>query len=1186
MEIRRLRDNRVSRAFSLVLPGGVSSPSRKRAIATLLLLLSFCLFLYVHTAQAFYIDHTTVPKVDFTVTDLDDKTGTPTTTAYVDMVAKLPGNRIALFVNTYDDAFNLVKSYVRMVTTGGATVYTTDITTGTRLSNSLLRHIYGLSGGNVVVTWEGTATAQGGAPFQFLIIDPSGTIIKSATDINDGTSTYNAYTGGAELSNGNIAFFYQADNPATNYRLRIFNPSGTSVAGPSTIPKVTGCTAPGAYSIAANRNGKMMLTSYCNDGDTSSQYFGVLYNNDGTISQVGGANVFNLSTVSRGTYPASEVTALSNDNFAAIYLSGTGNVMRRIFQPDGTAGTESGGSPTIPDYIGKIRGLNEGGFLHYLDSSPTVNLYDNSGNLVEGNRLLDTNPGDPNWDVLDPGRERGFLYWNYNDWNRGVYTMHLYAPPPAITSVTYNAAAGVLAVAGLDMVPGDIIAVNKLTLTGEGGQTYTLTTGNVTASSAPSFSVTLNATDKAAVNQIINKNGTASTGGTTYNLAAADDWDTKVTSGDTSDAINTVTASNVPVPPTITTNAASSVTASGATLNGQGNPNGTAATGWFRYSTTDPGACDDTFGTRAPTSGGASLGSGSSAAPYSQAISGLNPGTTYYFCAIGSNPVGTTFGAVMSFTTQAVLPSVTTNGATSLTGTTAQLNGTANPGGESATGWFRYDTANPGACNDTFGTRAPATGGSSLGSGNSAQAYSQAISGLTPGTSYYYCAIGQNSVGTAFGSVVSFTTQPPNHTVTFNANLGSGTMTPQTANTPTVLSLNAFTRTGYSFSGWDTVSDGSGVFYADGATCSFTEDATLYAQWLATPTATAATGVTDAGFTANWGAVSGATGYYMDVATDSSFTGFVSGYQNRDVGSSTSVAVSGLAPGSGYHYRVRAYIGYVTTVSSNTIDVTTLPGRVTGIVIDPNTSGRLFAAVDGGGVYASADSGGSWNPTTSQPASNRLKAMLLRAPAYTVLFAASYGSGVFTSADGGSTWSACTGQPANRNVLSLACDAIGNLYVGTESGIFTSSDCGTWTAVNGSLTPDPSSTPPVTIVIDPTTSSTLYAGLDGAGVWKSTNSGGLWTAATTQPANLRIKALVINKSDNTKLFAATYGGGVFKSVNSGVVWTACANTGLTNLNTLSLTIDGNGRLYVGTEAGVFVSADGGATWNAFNSGLP
>ncbi|MBK7455202.1 MAG: InlB B-repeat-containing protein [Anaerolineales bacterium] len=54
----------------------------------------------------------------------------------------------------------------------------------------------------------------------------------------------------------------------------------------------------------------------------------------------------------------------------------------------------------------------------------------------------------------------------------------------------------------------------------------------------------------------------------------------------------------------------------------------------------------------------------------------------------------------------------------------------------------------------------------------------------------------------------------PTHTVTFNANGGTGTMAPQVANVPTALTLNTFTRTGYTFAGWNTLANGTGTNYA------------------------------------------------------------------------------------------------------------------------------------------------------------------------------------------------------------------------------------------------------------------------------------------------------------------------------------------------------------------------------------
>ncbi|HUL59112.1 MAG TPA: hypothetical protein VLU43_07555 [Anaeromyxobacteraceae bacterium] len=212
------------------------------------------------------------------------------------------------------------------------------------------------------------------------------------------------------------------------------------------------------------------------------------------------------------------------------------------------------------------------------------------------------------------------------------------------------------------------------------------------------------------------------------------------------------------LPPAVTTSAATAVDSAGATLNGSANPGGDATTGWFRYATASPGPCNDTFGVRAPSAGGASLGSGTSATGYSQALTTLSPGTTYYYCAIAMNAEGTGFGAMLSFTTIAVAPTATTSAATAVASSSATLDGSANPGGASTTGWFRYATTDPGACSDSFGTRAPASGGSALGSGTSSVAFSQGVTGLSPGTTYYYCAVASNSVGPDFGAVLTFTT--------------------------------------------------------------------------------------------------------------------------------------------------------------------------------------------------------------------------------------------------------------------------------------------------------------------------------------------------------------------------------------------------------------------------------------------
>ncbi len=71
----------------------------------------------------------------------------------------------------------------------------------------------------------------------------------------------------------------------------------------------------------------------------------------------------------------------------------------------------------------------------------------------------------------------------------------------------------------------------------------------------------------------------------------------------------------------------------------------------------------------------------------------------------------------------------------------------------------------------------------------------------------------------------------PTFTVTFIANGGRGTMAAQRGRIPTALSAVAFTRTGYTFTHWNTKPNGAGDSYANGSHYPFTTNLTLYAQW-------------------------------------------------------------------------------------------------------------------------------------------------------------------------------------------------------------------------------------------------------------------------------------------------------------------------------------------------------------------
>ena len=112
------------------------------------------------------------------------------------------------------------------------------------------------------------------------------------------------------------------------------------------------------------------------------------------------------------------------------------------------------------------------------------------------------------------------------------------------------------------------------------------------------------------------------------------------------------------------------------------------------------------------------------------------------------------------------------------------------------------------------------------------------------------------------------------------------------------------------------------------------------------PTANAATAVTISGFAANWSLATAATGYRLDLSTNSAFTTYVTGYQNLDVGNVLTRNTSGLRSGTTYYYRVRAYGSTGTSGNSATITVTTMiPVCTPGILLNSGFEGGNTAGV-------------------------------------------------------------------------------------------------------------------------------------------------------------------------------------------------------------------------------------------------
>jgi len=103
---------------------------------------------------------------------------------------------------------------------------------------------------------------------------------------------------------------------------------------------------------------------------------------------------------------------------------------------------------------------------------------------------------------------------------------------------------------------------------------------------------------------------------------------------------------------------------------------------------------------------------------------------------------------------------------------------------------------------------------------------------------------------------------------------------------------------------------------------------------------------TRSSFMASWENVTGATGYLLDVSTNDSFSHYVEGYHDLDVGNVTGRVVTGLNPGTTYYCRVRPYTATGPGSYSEAMTATTVP--TTGLIIhatfDSSITGNPNAA--------------------------------------------------------------------------------------------------------------------------------------------------------------------------------------------------------------------------------------------------
>ena len=274
------------------------------------------------------------------------------------------------------------------------------------------------------------------------------------------------------------------------------------------------------------------------------------------------------------------------------------------------------------------------------------------------------------------------------------------------------------------------------------------------------------------------------------------------------------------------------------------------------------------------------------------------------------------------------------------------------------------------------------------------------------------------------------------------------------------------------------------------------------------------------------------------------------------------------------------------------------------IKVDPSTPSTLYAGFvweygdfPFGGVLKSTNSGQSWsNASTGLPTNLDIYALAIDPKTPTTLYTGGLYGGVYKSVNGGASWTA-TMSAQNNSVLALAIDpqTPTTIYAGfSNTGVYKSVDgAATWNLINMGL---PGAPIVNALAIDPQTPTTIYAGLTSNGVYKSIDGGNSWSAVGTGLlSGGTVRALAINPVTPTTVYAATdvvFGntsGQVFVSVDGGSTWNSVSN-GLPidayGLHDVEIDPATPSTLYVAVFGdGVYKSTDSGNTWTAINTGL-
>ncbi len=276
------------------------------------------------------------------------------------------------------------------------------------------------------------------------------------------------------------------------------------------------------------------------------------------------------------------------------------------------------------------------------------------------------------------------------------------------------------------------------------------------------------------------------------------------------------------------------------------------------------------------------------------------------------------------------------------------------------------------------------------------------------------------------------------------------------------------------------------------------------------------------------------------------------------------VRISGAGIG-GWRAQANSNQSYLGNFSSY-LNSLWLPATVSGtkwLSLAASSDGSRMYAAGGSGVFASTDSGHTWNGPVSTLAGSWNT--VANSANGSIVLAGVPSKAVQVSYDAGTTWTPVASLLAS-NAIAIGCSYDARkIIVANKSGlVYTNNSVGGWSSIGASAA---------------TWDAVAYAG-SGANCAAANTSGTVFSQAggSVSVTNKAITGLVIS-ADGTKLVACASPGGIYTSANSGATWANSAAP-WTNWNCLAASADCT-RLAAGISNGViYISANFGASWSA------